>query len=127
METTLCLIGFSGTDPNFQKWIGWVRDNLNDSMPPVYLIDQLNITDSEYNVLIKYNIKPVDISLLGGRDYKENLNKFFQAIKTNSPVEWNLSISKKDAVALNPSVLASLKKKEKNKRINIFIHIYVKL
>lgn len=124
METTLCLIGFSGTDPNFQKWIGWVRDNLNDSMPPVYLIDQLNITDSEYNVLIKYNIKPVDISLLGGRDYKENLNKFFQAIKTNSPVEWNLSISKKDAVALNPSVLASLKKKEKNKRISRLMQIW---
>jgi SIR2-like domain len=28
MESTLCLIGFSGDDPNFLNWIGWVRDNL---------------------------------------------------------------------------------------------------
>ena len=28
METVLCLIGFSGDDPNFLHWSGWVRDNL---------------------------------------------------------------------------------------------------
>lgn len=28
LENTLCLIGFSGDDPNFNQWIGWIRDNL---------------------------------------------------------------------------------------------------
>ena len=28
METLLVLIGFSGDDPNFLHWSGWVRDNL---------------------------------------------------------------------------------------------------
>ena len=29
METVFLLIGFSGDDPNFLNWSGWVRDNLN--------------------------------------------------------------------------------------------------
>lgn len=28
IENTLCLFGFSGDDPNFLNWIGWIRDNL---------------------------------------------------------------------------------------------------
>ena len=30
LETRLCLIGFSGDDPNFQRWMGWIRDNMGD-------------------------------------------------------------------------------------------------
>ena len=30
LENTLCLVGFSGTDPNFLKWIGWIRDNFGE-------------------------------------------------------------------------------------------------
>jgi hypothetical protein len=28
LENALCLIGFSGDDPNFLQWIGWIRDNI---------------------------------------------------------------------------------------------------
>ncbi len=28
IENELCLLGFSGDDPNFFQWLGWVRDNL---------------------------------------------------------------------------------------------------
>lgn len=28
METVFLLVGFSGDDPNFLHWSGWVRDNL---------------------------------------------------------------------------------------------------
>ncbi len=34
METAVCMIGFSGDDPNFQAWTGWVRDNLGTAAPP---------------------------------------------------------------------------------------------
>lgn len=34
LESELCLVGFSGDDPNFQKWAGWVRDNLGGSCSP---------------------------------------------------------------------------------------------
>ncbi len=36
MENVLCLVGFSGDDPNFQRWVGWIRDNLGDKMPDIY-------------------------------------------------------------------------------------------
>ena len=28
IENALCMIGFSGDDPNFLQWIGWIRDNI---------------------------------------------------------------------------------------------------
>ena len=31
METVFILIGFSGDDPNFRNWSGWVRDNLGEA------------------------------------------------------------------------------------------------
>ena len=37
METVFLLIGFSGDDPNFLYWSGWVRDNMGSSAPMIYL------------------------------------------------------------------------------------------
>lgn len=38
IETVLCLIGFSGDDPNFQSWLGWIRDKQGDDLNPIYLL-----------------------------------------------------------------------------------------
>ncbi|MGG1347611.1 SIR2 family protein [Bacillus subtilis] len=38
METTFVLIGFSGDDPNFNKWTNWVKSNLGEHMPKIYMI-----------------------------------------------------------------------------------------
>ena len=43
MENTFVLIGFSGDDPNFLQWSGWVRDNLGPSTPPIYLCGLLGV------------------------------------------------------------------------------------
>jgi hypothetical protein len=37
LENVFCLIGFSGEDPNFLFWIGWVRDMLDEHALPIYL------------------------------------------------------------------------------------------
>ncbi|UXZ97222.1 SIR2 family protein [Pseudomonas phytophila] len=37
LENVFCLIGFSGDDPNFLYWIGWVRDVLDAHALPIYL------------------------------------------------------------------------------------------
>ncbi|SEJ91422.1 SIR2 family protein [Pseudomonas sp. NFACC07-1] len=37
LENVFCLIGFSGDDPNFLYWIGWVRDMLDEHALPIYL------------------------------------------------------------------------------------------
>ena len=39
LENTLCLIGFSGDDPNFLQWIGWIRDHIGkETSPKIYLV-----------------------------------------------------------------------------------------
>ena len=86
MESTMCLIGFSGTDPNFLKWIGWVKDNLHDSMPLIYLIGLLKLSYTERRVLKKKRIISVDLSELYGRnftDHKKALVDFCTFLEAN--------------------------------------------
>jgi hypothetical protein len=49
LQGTFCLIGFSGTDPNFIAWIKWVRDILvlNKHQEDNYKIFLIDITDSK--------------------------------------------------------------------------------
>ena len=82
LENTLCLIGFSGDDPNFLRWIGWIRDNLGeDKSPKIYLIGVLNLTKAQVSLLEKYNIVPIDMSELdevGKNDHYKGIQKFFE-------------------------------------------------
>ncbi|HJQ24683.1 MAG TPA: SIR2 family protein [Blastocatellia bacterium] len=64
MENVLCLIGFSGDDPNFLYWTGWVRDNLGVNSPLIYLCGLLDLTHSQRQVLKKRNVIPIDLSPL---------------------------------------------------------------
>ena len=73
LENTLCLIGFSGDDPNFLQWIGWIHDNLGyGSAPRMYLIGSLRLSHSQKTLLERRNIVPIDMSLcpdVGGNHY----------------------------------------------------------
>lgn len=62
IENTLCLFGFSGDDPNFLNWIGWIYDNLGKSMPTIYMIGYLNLTKSKQKLLDRRKIIPIDIA-----------------------------------------------------------------
>ena len=64
MENVFCLIGFSGYDPNFLYWSGWVRDNLGPTTPLIYLCGLLNLSRSERRVLESRNVIPIDLSPL---------------------------------------------------------------
>ena len=64
METALVLVGFSGDDPNFLSWAGWVRDELASSRPPVYLCGVLDLTPAQERVLSKRGVTPVDLGPL---------------------------------------------------------------
>ena len=69
LENTLCLIGFSGDDPNFLQWIGWIHDNLgHESSPKMYLIGLLRLSHSQKTLLERRNIIPVDMSECPGVD-----------------------------------------------------------
>ena len=74
MENVFCLIGFSGSDPNFLYWSGWVRDNLGPTAPPIYLCGLLNISSSQRKLLESRNVIPIDLSpLFPVRDWPEEI------------------------------------------------------
>jgi len=64
MENAFCLIGFSGDDPNFLHWSGWVRDNLGSNNPPIYLCGLLNLSPSQRRVLESRKVIPINLSPL---------------------------------------------------------------
>ena len=61
-ENVFCLIGFSGDDPNFLHWAGWVRDNLGTACPQIYLCGVLDLTQPQRVLLRNRNVVPIDLS-----------------------------------------------------------------
>ena len=62
METVFCLIGFSGNDPNFLNWSGWVRDNLGASAPKIYLAGWLALPHHRRRMLESRGVVPIDLA-----------------------------------------------------------------
>ena len=62
MENVFLLIGFSGEDPNFVNWSGWVRDNLGASAPKIYLAGYLELSPHRRRMLESQNIVPIDLA-----------------------------------------------------------------
>ncbi len=64
MENIFCLIGFSGDDPNFLYWSGWVRDYFGENTPKIYLCGLLNLSNSKRQYFLNRNIIPIDLTPL---------------------------------------------------------------
>lgn len=62
IENELCLIGFSGDDPNFLQWAGWVRDQLGGTARRIYLVGCLNLPIATRKFFEAYNIAPIDFA-----------------------------------------------------------------
>jgi hypothetical protein len=85
MENIFCLIGFSGDDPNFIKWSGWVRDNLGDSAPPIYLCGLLELRTPQKQVLQDRKVTAIDLSPLFPKSEFPNPD-----VRYKKAVEWFL-------------------------------------
>ena len=93
MENTFCLIGFSGDDPNFLHWVGWVRDNLGTDTTRIYLCGILNLSPPQRRVLEGRGVIPIDLSLLVSEfdcpdpdiRYEKALKKFLETLKGGAP------------------------------------------
>ena len=62
VETTFLLIGFSGDDPNFLHWSGWVRDNMGESAPKIYLAGWLDLAHHRRQVLMERKVISIDLA-----------------------------------------------------------------
>lgn len=80
IENELCLLGFSGDDPNFLQWAGWVRDNLATHSRRIYLVGALKLNAAKRKYLESINIAPIDLDDLVA-DYDDLDLKHQQATK----------------------------------------------
>lgn len=60
-RNVLCLVGFSGDDPNFLAWSGWVRDELKESAPNIYLLTIDELPPFQRQLLESRQITPIEI------------------------------------------------------------------
>lgn len=89
VENTLCLLGFSGDDPNFNNWLDWLHHTLGvENAPKMYLVGKLNLSESEKKVLERRNIVPVDVSEdIDGRkaSHMQALKRFVAYVNSRKP------------------------------------------
>ena len=85
LENTLCLVGFSGDDPNFLQWIGWIRDHIGkETASKIYLIGMFNTLDEgDKKLLDRRGIVVVDLSTFN-TDPGKALDKFLKLLKEGS-------------------------------------------
>ncbi|NNB99684.1 SIR2 family protein [Corallococcus exiguus] len=84
MENVFCMIGFSGSDPNFLQWTGWVRDHLGSSAPKIYLCDVLDLTPAKERLYQSMRVIPVDLGPL------VPASRWTTAMRYRKSLEWLL-------------------------------------
>ena len=62
IEDTIILIGFSGNDPNFKKWLTWLSENLEKEPPSIYLGGWFSYSSEKINHWKKQNVYCIDLA-----------------------------------------------------------------
>lgn len=94
LENVFCLIGFSGDDPNFLHWLGWVRDMLDKHALPVYLFLAQEPTLGERKLYEARGVVPVVLPTPKGvatSDYHARYRALFTELArplADSPLDW---------------------------------------
>lgn len=97
IENELCLLGFSGDDPNFLQWTGWVRDHLASHSRRIYLAGALGLNSAKRKYLESINVAPIDLSdLVADQDEPDAIHlkattlffQLLQDLKPQEPWEW---------------------------------------
>jgi len=96
LENELCLLGFSGDDPNFLAWSGWVRDHLGPAARRIHLVGVLDLVPSHRRMLEQRNVSVVDLAPLvcdldpadRHRVAAEHFLAALHAAKPSSPWKW---------------------------------------
>ena len=111
IENELCLLGFSGDDPNFLAWAGWVRDHLANHARKIYLVGVLDLPAARRTQLELMNIAPIDLGPLVADipdldlKHQRATEQFIQALSdelksTVSPQDWKPQRIEDDATSV---------------------------
>ena len=86
VESVFCLIGFSGDDPNFISWQGWLRDVMGEYAGPSYLITCDKTYDDSFKTLMSSRgIEVLNFAELEINDHKTSLDFFFTYLSQQDP------------------------------------------
>ncbi len=93
LENTLCLIGFSGDDPNFNQWVGWIHDNLGlENSPQIYLFSHEEYSHAQKKLLDRKKVVILNISPFasdrGPREKYEGLLDYLSKSIKIAQVSW---------------------------------------
>ena len=97
IENILCLIGFSGDDPNFLSWIGWLRDVMGAQASPVYQITY-NTQLHDSNIHLSHDLGLDIINLADVKDIKdfpEALDFFLTCVSQGYSTKWSGTLESK--------------------------------
>ena len=97
IENLFCMIGFSGDDPNFKSWLGWLRDVMGKQIAPVYLITfDRNLHNAKRKLYAAQNIDIMNLAELP--EIKNNIQEAFEFLfrYLNEPVvvKWTGAVSR---------------------------------
>lgn len=101
IENELCLLGFSGVDPNFLAWSGWVRDHLGANHRRIFLVGVLRLAPATRRLLESRNVAPIDLAPLveefeRHEQHAQAARELLTYLRESRPIpkhEWNLSAS----------------------------------
>lgn len=94
MENLFCLIGFSGEDPNFLQWIGWMRDVMQGEQMPIYLVTYDSYMHESQKVLMRERgVDVINLSDIIGANYSEGLRCFLEFIGQPKSKLWSEDFS----------------------------------
>ena len=95
LESLVCLIGFSGEDPNFRAWIGWLRDVIGmEKLCPTYLVTyKTEFHAAEKALLAQMGIDYINLAEINGIANFEEAYDFFLDYLKQKPLAWNGSIN----------------------------------
>ena len=91
IENAFVLVGFSGEDPNFLQWTGWIRDKLGDHHAPIYLVGSLSLNNAQRSRLTQRGVTPIDLSPVFADTHAAALEKFLCHLleaKPSRPEKW---------------------------------------
>lgn len=72
VENAFVLLGFSGDDPNFFAWTGWIRDELGEDHAPIYLVGPLSLGNAERSLLDRRGVTAIDLAPVFSRAHIQN-------------------------------------------------------
>ena len=116
LENVFCLIGFSGDDPNFLHWIGWVRDMLDEHALPIYLFVHSQPTLGQRCLLEARRVIPVVVPRppeCAADDYRTRYLELFKILRTplnTSDDEWGSFLVPNSSISISEEPAAQLAK-----------------